>query len=561
MKRITRFSLYLLLGLWITILPNVFGLKINQASAENDIFPERISGLVPASGSYATSAPPTISAAFSYQLGATYFSANIYIDGIDMTSGAAPNAGGFSFSPNIGQGNHQVKVIMVDSLGSVAIRNWSFNLDSVPPTTHVSALTAFTKDLKIAVPITGYDQTSGVQSVELFYQKNTDPWQSYTTVLGLPQTIAFDIALKGQNARYAFMTVGYDQAGLKENKPFVEEASTIADSIKPAAVNSSKVVIEQKGPGQNITSPIEDSIVCLPGSVADDTAQVYIYGNDETKPMIASPVFGTNGAKRCGAYGISQYTKIRMVAVDAAGNQSEEVVLNNNPTVGAAPTNFQLIKVNSETVLLRWTQVLGARAFRIRHRELGQTVWSDYIELQSQLDNATIDNLDPTKAYQFAIATVDYFGNESSMVTLSSTVGKTAVTAASTSGQSVETSEETSQTTTPEEQKATPKTEEKQQPPTGQKEEVKPNNTTNETGEVKGEESNEEQAETSRNWTPWIVLAILIILAGAATGGYFYWFGGPEEITTTITTDADKKEKNQEKEAENHKDKDQEARW
>ena len=29
-----------------------------------------------------------------------------------------------------------------------------------------------------------------------------------------------------------------------------------------------------------------------------------------------------------------------------------------------------------------------------------------------------------------------------------------------------------------------------------------------------------------RNWTPWIVLGVLIGLAVLATAGYFYWFGG-----------------------------------
>ncbi|MFA7253185.1 MAG: hypothetical protein WC107_01365 [Patescibacteria group bacterium] len=47
-------------------------------------------------------------------------------------------------------------------------------------------------------------------------------------------------------------------------------------------------------------------------------------------------------------------------------------------------------------------------------------------------------------------------------------------------------------------------------------------------GQIKGVEDTSEEEE-SVNWTPWIVLFSLIILAGAVTGGYFYWFSGRDE--------------------------------
>ncbi|MEI7792257.1 MAG: immunoglobulin-like domain-containing protein [Candidatus Berkelbacteria bacterium] len=50
-------------------------------------------------------------------------------------------------------------------------------------------------------------------------------------------------------------------------------------------------------------------------------------------------------------------------------------------------------------------------------------------------------------------------------------------------------------------------------------------------GIVKGEESNTDDAN---NWTPWIILFVLILLAGAATGGYFYWFSDKPEVAVTV---------------------------
>lgn len=55
-------------------------------------------------------------------------------------------------------------------------------------------------------------------------------------------------------------------------------------------------------------------------------------------------------------------------------------------------------------------------------------------------------------------------------------------------------------------------------------------------GIVKAAESTPTATETT-NWTPWIVLFILIILAGAVTGGYFYWFAGKEELAGATNKD------------------------
>ncbi|MEI6498556.1 MAG: immunoglobulin-like domain-containing protein [bacterium] len=51
-------------------------------------------------------------------------------------------------------------------------------------------------------------------------------------------------------------------------------------------------------------------------------------------------------------------------------------------------------------------------------------------------------------------------------------------------------------------------------------------------GKIKAAEETAPGAEEDDvNWTPWIVLFILIMLAGAATGGYFCWFNKAEVVT------------------------------
>ena len=59
-------------------------------------------------------------------------------------------------------------------------------------------------------------------------------------------------------------------------------------------------------------------------------------------------------------------------------------------------------------------------------------------------------------------------------------------------------------------------------------------------GIVKAAEAASSATTTTTNWTPWIVLFVLIILAGAATGGYFYWFAGKEELAVATNKDVKK---------------------
>lgn len=59
-------------------------------------------------------------------------------------------------------------------------------------------------------------------------------------------------------------------------------------------------------------------------------------------------------------------------------------------------------------------------------------------------------------------------------------------------------------------------------------------------GEVKAAEDSNEETEDSFNWTPWIILIIIIALAGAATGGYFYWTRGEDLAETKVTVNSRK---------------------
>lgn len=584
MKKIFHYITLVVLVIWLVGIP-VFSLTPEYAQAETvEKNSSKIGGVTPASGSITNIARPNVSASFGLAAGETYAAATVEVDGSNDTTNAGPSATGFSYNPDLGQGNHQVKTTLFYDTSSgmdYAIRVWSYTVDTVNPATGVQPMPDYTSNYKIMVPVKGSDSVTGIASTELWYKFDNDgntfndPWQLGPVVARMPESVFFDAGQRGGEGRFAFMTIATDNAGNKEVKSFHEEAWIIYDDTAPRQLSRDRIVLEQKASGN------QDSIYCLPGSVDDTSTKVVAYSDSALKQIIfESPVYGENGQKKCGAYGIgdNQYATIYVVAYDSAGNASFATQVDNNFLIASAPLNLNAKRVSDSSVLLTWNSPVGEAGFRIRYRQVGETTFSDFVELQSNLNSATITGLNPLASYEFSVTTKDLHGDESlaSMVTFptkTQAVASTQATPVATTQPTDKTTEKTTEktdttkptdksdtkkeeTTKKDESKDTTKDESATKDET--KDTTKVDNTTstddNKVGEVKGTESKD--SETSRNWTPWIVLAILIILAGAATGGYFYWFGGPEEITTTVKSEEPKKGTDEKSD-----DKDQEARW
>lgn len=563
MKRFSKLIACLVFGGWLVLSP-LLGLSHTQikAYAQEEINPHLITGLTPAAGAIVTTSNPTVGATFNYQTGATYSFAKVYLDGAEDTQAANPSATGFSYNPNLVDGNHRIKVILVDNLNNVAIREWSFNLDSTPPSSSVGKLAEYTTDHNIIVPVFGKDNFLGIQKTELWFKRNNSDWMLGPVVVGLPDKIHFDADLRGGEGEYVFSTIAYDNVGLKEIKSLTAEAKITFDRTDPSAPAKHLIVVEQKAPGQ------EDAILGLPGSVSDDVVKIQAFSDSGLQNLIfTSPIYGNTGNKRIGAYGIgdNRYESIFIVAFDATGNRSQTTEVANDFGIAAAPKNINIKKINDDTALISWEMVNGADGYRIRYRKTGEQTFSDFIQVEESLNNLSVVGLAANTNYEFSVTTKDLHGNEGPIVFISTPTPVTTAPsgvggeqgASSTPTPSTDTTTtqppQTTTTKPPTDQQAeaTAQTQEPK-PPT---EETKSTEETAQTKEETGEVKSEATEKTSRNWTPWIVLAILIILAGAATGGYFYWFGGPEEVTTTTKTTEERKEEKEKTE------KDDEARW
>jgi hypothetical protein len=310
-----------------------------------------------------------------------------------------------------------------------------------------------------------------------------------------------------------------------ESGDFSDPASATAehDGIAPNPVDVSKVVVTASHPGS------DDLIQGQPGA-AEAGATLFVYGDMAQTIALGAVTVAADGSFPEMSIGDNLYEKVYLVLQDAAGNRSTAAVIDNPVHFVAGNLNPTLAHLNSTEATIGWTEEPSAVKYRIKYRTADGTYGSAMeVCVNGNGDcsfKTTIKGLLPDTHYHFAIAAVDYFGNESDyeelefhtkpapvvvpssgpMPAIGGAVGVALPGLASSSG-----STGSRVTTSRVQPSPTPVTEATPTPT--------PVPTPEEDGEVSGE-------ATTRNWTPWIVLGALIALAALATAGYFYWFGG-----------------------------------
>jgi len=120
----------------------------------------------------------------------------------------------------------------VDDIALVAI--------SSPPTSQVSPLPAYERQLSLSVGFGATDPESGVKHVELFFRREGGTWTKYTTPLipsGLfvSSPITFDASGTGGDGVYDFYTIATDNANNVEQAPGSPDASTTVDTAAPVS--------------------------------------------------------------------------------------------------------------------------------------------------------------------------------------------------------------------------------------------------------------------------------------------------------------------------------------
>jgi hypothetical protein len=280
------------------------------------------------------------------------------------------------------------------------------------------------------------------------------------------------------------------------------------DLVNPNPVDVTKVVVHSNPTGTN------DTLLGLP-TAADPNTIVWIYGDAALTQPIGSVTVGSDGSFPEVSIGDNLYNRVYLVDVDAAGNRSSAVHVD-NPTgyvaAAASGLNVSMFSIGDTQAVVSWTGVTGATSYRVKLRTAAGNYGSYTVVCATGNSGCSFQSLlvgmQPSTSYVVAVAAIDRFGTEGTYMERSfSTIASPLVVApkppaittvsyvgGGTSTDSVSKAE-TAITPTP--------------------------SPTPDAGDVKSAST-----DAARNWTPWIILLILIGIAILATAGYFYWFGG-----------------------------------
>jgi hypothetical protein len=324
--------------------------------------------------------------------------------------------------------------------------------------------------------------------------------------------------------------------------------ATVMQSMQvPAAIGQDHVTVNSNSAGT------DDTIVGNPGAaVAGNT--VTAYADAALTQMIATVTAAQDGSFPAISLGDNQYTTAYVVQTDPAGNVSPAITLANQVQIANQPLNLPIFfgNITSTGVTAKLTPVAGATGYMVKY-EMAGGQYSNPVMVCANGDTLTcsfekdITGLQPGMKYTVAVAAVDQNGQESNYSTSSfqtlsvampvtqpaSATPSAPTAAASTSPTSVATptgkvapvatpapSAAAAPVTTPAPKAAATPTPTAMASPSASPTAMASASAT-ETGSVKAASTT-----AARDWTPWIVLGILIGLAILATAGYFYWFGG-----------------------------------
>jgi hypothetical protein len=165
----------------------------------------------------------------------------------DWAKVATATASPFNVSLTSGDGRYEFYTIAVDAAGNRQAAPTTADaftvLDTVAPTSSVSALPSAVNDTSISVPFSAADDAngSGVAGVELWrrYQApGSTTWTDWAKV-ATAATSPFNVSLTLGDGPYQFYTIAVDAAGNRETAPAVAKAWMVLDTGTPTSAAGS----------------------------------------------------------------------------------------------------------------------------------------------------------------------------------------------------------------------------------------------------------------------------------------------------------------------------------
>lgn len=314
--------------------------------------------------------------------------------------------------------------------------------------------------------------------------------------------------------------------GVRDNAAYSLAASAMVtyDGIAPNMVDLTKVQLSANKPGT------ADSFYGMAGAAEGNTT-LYVYGDQNLTNQIGMVMVAPDGSFPMVNIGDNKYAMVYLVLQDQAGNRSKAAALA-NPITNVVPggLNVHTTDRTESTISFTWSASNTAVKYRVKYRSVhGEFSTPVDVCLEGNGTCAltgTIRNLYADTEYVIAVAAIDTYGNvsEYSMVGSRTTQAPLVQLAVAKVDRVTTRTITTTPATT-----ATPA-------PTA-------------TPDDKGDVQSESTTAAARNWTPWIVLAVLVGIAVLATAGYFYWFGGEagEAALASVMAERAKREEEEDK--------------
>lgn len=420
---------------------------------------------------------------------------------------------------------------------------------AAPIAPEVSSLGAYTPSRTVRV---NFSTVAGADSYQLWMEKAGE--SVYTKVAD--QNVAPFYYPVTTDGTYSFYVVAYDSV-TSSSSPSSTVVMTTVDTVAPATVDASKLSINQQ---PSLTS---GEVTGTAGAV-EANVTVEMYADSGLTTLLRSIKASADGSFGPLTVGDASVRAVYLAERDAAGNRGAAIQLDNNISYAGTLSSFSLKADGGDAVVVSFIAPSSARQFRVQYRHAGGAVWSvDYFTVGQNGTTIRLTGLEAGRAYDVRVAPVDAnlnvgFWSMGSVRTAGTKVDSVVLpservaVAAVTTVSSTTTAASTESTSTPAEgsSKSTSQSSAAVTTPTDNTSVNAPatsDNTANEsaTNEANPAEASNDNAvansDQSGSATPWVILAILIVLAGIATGGYFYWFSGPEEVTTAVTPNEEKK--------------------
>jgi len=462
------------------------------------------------------------------------------------------------------------------------------NIGTVAAATPSSSLKALPERINTRSVTLSY-VTSGdggeISKVELYSKKDSDQFVRVATVTTPNDAFVIDFMTSG-DGRYAFHTIAYLKNGTETTaddvaetgKDLLEETTTMVDTVNPPAPDSTHIYVNQ-------AASLQVNEISGYSKGVEGTALVKVYADAELSTLVAATYANPDGSFGPVEIGsAAQHPYLWVVAIDANGNRSVATLIENKLSFNATVANLKVTPVSGTQLDVTFEAPTNAAEYIVYYRHAGGAVWSAMVRTKDTVTHLT--GLEAGRAYDVRVAPVDSSASvgtytfaaqrttgaplhdvvlaseaPSKVTSASSTAVATTVvtdntvaTADSAADQTTAAKVDTKPAPAPTTDQAAPAD---QAAPTDQAAPADQAATDQAAADQAADANQTADENQPSSATPWVILAILIILAGIATGGYFYWFSGPEEVTTTVS-DAPSTEKAKEEEK---KDEDVDKRW